>query len=163
MATHSGNCIKCQTWRRSLHRDHILPRWKGGGDESENIQYLCANCHEDKTAEDMKGHPVSEEQKQAHSKRMTGRTLTEEHRKKLGDSHRGKQYRKWSAERRAAHSIRQQGAWTQERRLAHSLSAKKAWSTFNELTPEEKVANRLQRSEEKLAKLKAQLDAQEMS
>ena len=56
----SGACPKCGTIRFRLHRDHIVPRWKGGPDESSNIQYLCANCHEDKTCEDMKGKPVSE-------------------------------------------------------------------------------------------------------
>lgn len=45
----SGPCSKCGTWRTSLHRDHVIPRWQGGVDEPENFQYLCANCHEDKT------------------------------------------------------------------------------------------------------------------
>lgn len=53
----SGPCQKCGTVRRSLHREHIVPRWKGGSDEPDNIQWLCANCHEDKTREDMIGRP----------------------------------------------------------------------------------------------------------
>jgi hypothetical protein len=45
----SGPCPKCGTFRERLQRDHIIPRFKGGTDASENIQHLCANCHEDKT------------------------------------------------------------------------------------------------------------------
>jgi 5-methylcytosine-specific restriction enzyme A len=53
----SGPCQSCGTIRRSLHRDHIVPRWKGGTDDPENIQWLCANCHEDKTRYDLVGRP----------------------------------------------------------------------------------------------------------
>jgi len=42
-------------WRYALHRDHILPKFKGGTDDPSNIQLLCANCHEDKTREDFLG------------------------------------------------------------------------------------------------------------
>ena len=44
-----GCCIKCGVFREALHRDHIIPKWNGGLDEETNVQYLCANCHEDKT------------------------------------------------------------------------------------------------------------------
>lgn len=53
----SGNCLRCGMWRKSLHREHIIPRCKGGSEEPDNIQWLCANCHEDKTREDMTGRP----------------------------------------------------------------------------------------------------------
>lgn len=49
----SGNCIKCGVWRRSLHRDHIVPKVKGGSDLPENIQHLCGNCHLEKTRVDV--------------------------------------------------------------------------------------------------------------
>lgn len=52
----SGECTKCQSWRYSLHRDHIIPKFKGGSDTPDNWQYICANCHEDKTREERKGH-----------------------------------------------------------------------------------------------------------
>jgi hypothetical protein len=56
----SGSCQnpKCGVWRQSLHRDHIVPRVvkeaRGENPDLDNIQLLCANCHEDKTREDWK-------------------------------------------------------------------------------------------------------------
>ena len=61
MADHtiSGDCAICGIYRYSLHRDHIVPRWKfkyglveGDPTDPANFQYLCANCHEDKTREE---------------------------------------------------------------------------------------------------------------
>ncbi len=45
----SGDCQRCGTFREALHRDHIIPKWNGGIDDETNVQYLCANCHEEKT------------------------------------------------------------------------------------------------------------------
>jgi hypothetical protein len=50
----SGNCKICGIYRESLHRDHIQPRWDGGSDEPDNIQFICANCHQDKTLRETK-------------------------------------------------------------------------------------------------------------
>lgn len=58
----SGECVKCGTYRKSLHHDHIVPRFLGGTDDPDNIQMLCANCHEDKTRVDLtgkRGRPLS--------------------------------------------------------------------------------------------------------
>ena len=44
-----GHCPQCGTWRKRLQRDHIVPRADGGTNDQANIQWLCANCHEDKT------------------------------------------------------------------------------------------------------------------
>jgi len=52
----SGLCALCGTYRRTLHRDHIEPLWKGGPDTPENVQLICANCHEDKNRIDMLGY-----------------------------------------------------------------------------------------------------------
>jgi len=52
----SGNCKFCGVFRHSLHRDHIIPKFKGGSDDPSNWQYICANCHEDKSREERKGH-----------------------------------------------------------------------------------------------------------
>ena len=55
MPAKSGTCVFCGCWRKSLHRDHIWPKYKGGSEDDSNIQLLCANCHEDKTRIDLKG------------------------------------------------------------------------------------------------------------
>ena len=62
----SGNCIKCGIWREFLQQDHIIPLAQGGNDTRDNIQLLCANCHEDKTrAEKSWGRKHTDEEKQA--------------------------------------------------------------------------------------------------
>lgn len=72
----SGPCQSCGTHRKSLHREHIVPRWKGGTEDPENIQWFCANCHEDKTREDNRGRPGP----------MKGRVHSEETRAKMRDA-----------------------------------------------------------------------------
>lgn len=47
-------CGHCGAERKQLQKDHIIPKWKGGPDTPDNIQKICANCHEDKTAEERK-------------------------------------------------------------------------------------------------------------
>lgn len=108
----SGNCPFCDTWRRSLHRDHIIPKWKGGSDDEENCQYICANCHEDKTREDLKGirtrlgavlsqetkdritnankgRIVPDDQKLKMSLAGKGRLKSDEHKAKIAAAHTG--------------------------------------------------------------------------
>ena len=48
-----GRCTHCGIKRR-MHRNHIIPMALGGSDDPENIQLLCANCHEDKNVGDMR-------------------------------------------------------------------------------------------------------------
>jgi 5-methylcytosine-specific restriction endonuclease McrA len=69
----SGHCPLCDTWRESLHEDHIVPKFKGGLDTPNNKQYICANCHEDKTREDMTGRKLSEITKEKLRQRMLGK------------------------------------------------------------------------------------------
>ncbi len=69
----SGNCEKCGTYREALHHDHKVPRWAGGGDESENRQRLCANCHEDKSRAEMRTPEFK-----AHMRRPKPRALSHE-------------------------------------------------------------------------------------
>jgi len=78
---HTGHCSKCGTWRFSLHRDHIIPRWKGGSDDEFNIQYICANCHEDKTRDDLKGHQFTKGMK--YTKRGPAYVCTDDHKRRI--------------------------------------------------------------------------------
>ena len=43
-------CVKCE--RYGMQVDHIVPRRFGGGNNPENLQLLCEECHERKTAVD---------------------------------------------------------------------------------------------------------------
>jgi len=65
-----GNCSKCGIWRDGLHRDHIIPKFKGGTEDADNIQLLCANCHQDKSHLDVLGETLyfpSKEQRKKQS------------------------------------------------------------------------------------------------
>jgi len=46
-------CPKCGAVVVTLHRDHIIPRSKGGTNDKSNIQLICANCHDAKTKTDL--------------------------------------------------------------------------------------------------------------
>lgn len=63
MEKRSGPCKLCGIWRYSLHRDHILALCNGGTEDEDNIQWICANCHEDKTRFDLTGRKFSAEKK----------------------------------------------------------------------------------------------------
>jgi len=39
-----GYCIHCTAYG-SLERHHLVPRAHGGGDEAENMIFLCKPCH----------------------------------------------------------------------------------------------------------------------
>jgi hypothetical protein len=120
----SGNCVLCGVWRLTLHRDHIVPRFKGGGNEPDNIQMLCANCHEDKSREEQRGKVFAEEHRRKLSMAHAGKSyphpkargvpLPESHRKAIGLSLRG---RTMTAEHRARLSEARR-AWWQKRRAA---------------------------------------------
>ncbi len=93
----SGDCVKCGIFRKSLHRDHVVPKCKGGTDDESNIQWLCANCHEDKTREDFTGFnltpnrkPYSDETRAKISAGNKGKIITVEHRAKTSAALKGK-------------------------------------------------------------------------
>lgn len=86
MPRRNGPCQKCGTWRARLQRDHIIPKFEGGSDDPSNFQYLCANCHEDKTIDDMKRRRDSPETRAKRIASLTGRKHTPEHRAKIAAS-----------------------------------------------------------------------------
>jgi hypothetical protein len=76
MADHrAGHCQRCGTYRWRLDRDHIVPKLLGGTDEPGNIQWLCQNCHCDKTYLEDKIHSTPE-YSQKMSQAMKGRKIT---------------------------------------------------------------------------------------
>lgn len=90
----SGAC-RCGLIRQSLHRDHVIPLWKGGPDDESNFQYLCANCHEDKTFGEHQSAEfrewvrsrVTPERREALRVLHTGRHVSAETRAKLRAAH----------------------------------------------------------------------------
>lgn len=84
--SHPGFCEQCGTHRPSLHRDHIIPVALGGQDIESNIQYLCANCHQDKTAVDIKEILNLPENREKARQTATGRKATDVARKRMSDS-----------------------------------------------------------------------------
>lgn len=56
LARRNPLCVRCKAKgivRAAVEWDHIIPLYKGGKDEESNLQGLCADCHKDKTREDM--------------------------------------------------------------------------------------------------------------
>ncbi len=49
-------CAMCRT-AVATEVDHIVALTNGGGNEDDNLQCLCAECHEVKTLEDMGQRP----------------------------------------------------------------------------------------------------------
>ena len=109
----SGRCKKCKTWRLSLHRDHKIPRWKGGSDAPSNWQYICANCHEDKTREEMRGRVFSKQWRANIAAARRGTKLSTATKKKIGLALTG---RIASNEHRAAIAKGQRRAWRRGRK-----------------------------------------------
>jgi len=65
-----GHCVKCGTWRPSLHNDHVIPKWAGGSDEPSNRQWLCANCHEDKTKAELQSRAFKDRPRERKPRRF---------------------------------------------------------------------------------------------
>lgn len=48
-----ARCGRLTDWPGGFQADHIVPLFKGGEDDEENMQVLCIPCHEAKTNEDL--------------------------------------------------------------------------------------------------------------
>ena len=101
----SGNCKLCGIYREFLHRDHVIPKCKGGPNTPDNIQLICANCHQDKTRVDRLGYRAPDSVKEklriaakASWERRKGFKHTPETRAKMSAAAKGKPK---SAEHRA--------------------------------------------------------------
>ena len=88
----SGTCVKCGTFRKSLHLDHIIPRWAGGSNEADNLQNLCANCHQDKTLKELRSDAFAKHAGPLISAKTTGKIVSTETRKLLSEA--------WTEERK---------------------------------------------------------------
>ena len=83
----SGNCALCGIWRKVLCRDRIIPKREGGTYEPSNVQWICANCHQDKSALEQsaahKGRKKSPEQIARMVVKATGRPVSQETRERI--------------------------------------------------------------------------------
>lgn len=48
-------CLRSGRTTAASEVDHIIPDFKGGSDDDENLQSLCHDCHAEKTRADL-GH-----------------------------------------------------------------------------------------------------------
>lgn len=46
----SGVCNECKKWHEKLELDHITPKFRGGLDDTSNLQWLCPGCHKQKSS-----------------------------------------------------------------------------------------------------------------
>jgi 5-methylcytosine-specific restriction protein A len=60
LTPHCVECYKSGKVNPATEIDHILPLFKGGADDLDNLQALCDDCHNTKTANDM-GHRIKPE------------------------------------------------------------------------------------------------------
>ena len=122
-------CPKCKTERLRLHRDHIIPKWQGGSDENNNIQRLCANCHEDKTLLEVRSEAYRQHASERSKSRAVRGPLSLEHREKLRKANLGKTH-SVSAEQREKISNALKGKpKSLAARQAMSIAARKRWSS----------------------------------
>lgn len=122
----SGDCAKCGTWRQVLQRDHIVPRsiarklgWSlEQTNATENLQFICANCHQDKSLAEIAaancGRVASESTRAKLSAAQTGRRHSEATRLKMRKPHR-------SAPPRTAEHRARQGRSNRRRRVVQEF------------------------------------------
>ena len=144
----SGNCPLCGLYREYLAVDHIVPRWKfragivvGDPEADTNIQYICDNCHADKTRLEMKADNPSKRpevrEKIKQGIKRTNWQPTEE----------------WRARQSASHTGLKLSAETKAKIVEKN---KVAWATIRRRTPLTQQ-ERIDRAQRKIDRLKALL------
>jgi transcriptional regulator len=91
----SGRCERCGVERWKRHRHHKVPKSRGGSEDSENIEFLCANCHDEHRPGTPNGTDTMTHTPQARARRsasLTRRWADPEKRERLMGS-RAKQVR----------------------------------------------------------------------
>jgi HNH endonuclease/NUMOD3 motif len=128
----NGNCAVCGIYREVLQRDHIVPRhmarklgWtKEQTDAPENIQRLCANCHQDKTLAEVaavnKGRVASTDTRRKLAAVNVGRKHTEATRLAMHKRHRS--YRRTPEHQAKLNAAKTGRVWTVASRAKASAS-----------------------------------------
>ena len=123
----SGLCIKCGAFRQSLHRDHIKPRALDGNDKPSNIQYLCANCHEDKSRIDMSSIMKKVRANSKTKKSWNAATKAALARPDVRAKRSAAIRASWTFERKAKQSAAAKITWTPAARKRMGIAAKRGW------------------------------------
>jgi 5-methylcytosine-specific restriction enzyme A len=55
-------CVMCER-QASVTVDHITPKHQGGQDEESNLQGLCSDCHQSKTAREGNAAKITRRQR----------------------------------------------------------------------------------------------------
>ncbi len=50
----SGKCERCHRQVNRLERDHTIPLWAGGSNDTSNLRWLCHECHRQKTTREFR-------------------------------------------------------------------------------------------------------------
>jgi len=145
----SGNCARCGIYRWSLDRDHKTCKWKCKQlgwtveqiEDYTNIQYLCQNCHHDKT----------------HKEDLIGRKLSAEHVEKIIQANTG---RKYSEETRARMSAAQIGHTHSEESKLRMSQARRGRPPGNFGTTTKDLLETIEKEKRKLDKYTKKLEEQ---
>jgi hypothetical protein len=125
-----GACPFCNTFRDFLVRDHIVPRFKAknypelvplGLNHNSNIQYICDNCHADKSRKE------SSEASSAHHS-----SLTKEERSEVAR----RRWSKFCPEERSEIVRERQNTTSKEKRSA--FNSQRMLKMYASKTPEER-------------------------
>ena len=121
-----GICQDCGTFRKYLHKHHIVPKSQGGSDAADNLVALCANCHEDRHGGSFH-KAVSEKSRNKHGKRLRRMWRDPKFRARMI---RVFKTRETTAETRRQRSVRMKAKWQEpEYRGKISIARRKYWAS----------------------------------